>query len=390
MSDLYIIPYDRIAHIEWAGSSLSYDIKLYRLARSGKRSVALNPWTKYKNDFQFIGIIPISHECLVYSYKGDWVAKVFPEKWDRKSYREITIEKPNLIWERNSDIPEDIYFEIPEYDLDFVDLGHEMIWYVDPIFVDGKSSSWVYKCYAEDSSIKGFRNMGSLSPSLELNLDVVFISYNEPNAEENWQRVLEKAPHALRVDGVDGIFEAHQAAAKIATTDMFYVVDGDAYLADDWEFDAVPNVWERNCAFLWASENPVNGLCYGNGGVKLFPRKALLSAKEWTSLDMFTGIMVETRYIDRVSCINTFNSDPFRTWRSAFRESVKLYNTNQMSALHTWETVGGDQPFGKYAMAGAQAGYKYAVNCKDNPSELSRINNYTWLKKAFDDSGIQD
>ena len=35
-------------------------------------------------------------------------------------------------------------------------------------------------------------------------IDFVFISYNEPNKEENYADLVNKVPWAKRVDGVDG------------------------------------------------------------------------------------------------------------------------------------------------------------------------------------------
>jgi hypothetical protein len=211
----------------------------------------------------------------------------------------------------------------------------------------------------------------------------VFISYNEPNAEDNWLRVLEKAPHAKRVDGVTGIFNAHKAAAKLASTDMFYVVDGDAYLTDDWKFDFNPTIFDRDCAYVWHSRNPVNDLMYGYGGVKLFPRSILRKKRKWTTLDMFAGLFKKVKVVDTVSNVTAFNTDEFSTWRSAFRECVKLYTSNQLTELNVWLTAGEDKPFGKYAIAGATAGYQFAMNNKDNQQVLNNINNYDWLKEQF-------
>ena len=60
-----------------------------------------------------------------------------------------------------------------------------------------------------------------------LDLDFVFISYKEPNCEENYADLLNKVPWAKRVHGVEGFDSAHKAAAKIAETDFFISVDGD-------------------------------------------------------------------------------------------------------------------------------------------------------------------
>ena len=41
-------------------------------------------------------------------------------------------------------------------------------------------------------------------------LDFVYISYKEPNKEENWADLLSKVPWAKRVDGVKGFDSAHK------------------------------------------------------------------------------------------------------------------------------------------------------------------------------------
>jgi hypothetical protein len=46
--------------------------------------------------------------------------------------------------------------------------------------------------------------------------DIIFISYNEPNADENFARLKARFPYAHRVDGIKGIHQAHIAAAKKA------------------------------------------------------------------------------------------------------------------------------------------------------------------------------
>ena len=50
-------------------------------------------------------------------------------------------------------------------------------------------------------------------------LDFVYISYKEPNKEENWADLLSKVPWAKRVDGVVGFDSAHKAAAEKAETE---------------------------------------------------------------------------------------------------------------------------------------------------------------------------
>ena len=58
-------------------------------------------------------------------------------------------------------------------------------------------------------------------------LDIIYLSYDEPNAEQNYADLLTKVPWAKRVHGVKGSDAAHKACAELSTTDRFVTVDGD-------------------------------------------------------------------------------------------------------------------------------------------------------------------
>ena len=70
---------------------------------------------------------------------------------------------------------------------------------------------------------------------------------------------------------------------------------------------------------------PVNNLVYGYGGVKLLPRELTLNMNIGTA-DMTTSISNRFRpAMEQISQrIQAFNTTPFDTWKSAFRECVKL------------------------------------------------------------------
>ena len=223
--------------------------------------------------------------------------------------------------------------------------------------------------------------------------DVVFISYNEPNADENYKKLIDMCPRAKRVHGVKGIHNAHIKAASICDTDMIWIVDGDAIIEDSFSFDTAMSSYDIDCVHVWQSKNPINNLQYGNGGVKLLPRQLTLNMNVNTS-DMTTSISEKFKAMNTVSNTNSFNTDEFATWRSAFRECCKLasrvierqYEEETKLRLDTWCSVGGEQPFGAYAIAGAQAGRHYGETNKNNPEALNNINDFEWLQEQF--SGI--
>lgn len=53
-------------------------------------------------------------------------------------------------------------------------------------------------------------------------MDIFFISYDEPNAEQNWKDLRDKFPQAKRIHGVKGIHQAHKTAASQSNTEMFW------------------------------------------------------------------------------------------------------------------------------------------------------------------------
>jgi len=316
-----------------------------------------------------------------------WAMRLKPN--NSQGVKDMGYVSPKIIY--NKDIPKLNYYitdEIPYYDLNY-----EHVWMLPDELHTDVEKIWAAKITPRKQFL-GVKQMGYIGVALD-NHDVVFISYNEPNAEANWQRVLEVCPSAKRVKNVKGIFEAHKAAAELATTDMFYVVDGDAELIDNWKFDYRPNVFNMDCVHLWTSINPINDLEYGWGGVKLFPRKLLLEATTW-KVDLTTGLG-KLIYMNKVSNVNTFNTGPFNTWRSAFRECAKLSakvkqgitNAKEQedaeNRLDIWTTVGADRPYGSYALGGAVAGRNYGEKYFDDLDKLKLINDYDWMAHEFNE-----
>jgi hypothetical protein len=218
--------------------------------------------------------------------------------------------------------------------------------------------------------------------------DIVFISYAEPNADENYNALIKKFPRANRVHGINGIHQAHIAAAKLAKTELFYVVDGDAVIIDTFNFDYIVPQYEKGHVHVWRSVNPVNGLEYGYGGVKLLPRIKTLEMNVDTA-DMTTSISNNFKAMPTVSNITAFNTDPFNSWKSAFRECVKLSsklidrqedNETQIR-LDQWCSIGSDLN----AIAGATAGRKYGEIHRGNKEALKKINDFNWLREKFNE-----
>jgi len=220
--------------------------------------------------------------------------------------------------------------------------------------------------------------------------DIVMITYNEPNGDENFQKLQQRFPRAKRVHGIKGIHNAHIEAAKQVSSDLFWVVDGDAVIHDDFMFDYVAPHNEKDYVKVWRSINPVNGLEYGYGGVKLLPR-ALTEHMDTSKPDMTTSISSKFKPMPVVSNYTDFAVDEFTAWRSAFRECCKLSSKvidRQKSGetderLETWCTHA-EGKFADVVLQGANAGVMYGTANKFNKDNLAKINDFDWLLTQFE------
>lgn len=225
--------------------------------------------------------------------------------------------------------------------------------------------------------------------------DIVFISYDEKNADQNYNVLKEKYPFAKRVHGVKGIHQAHIAAAKISLTNMFWVVDADAIIKDDFDFKYNPGKYNLDTVHIWYSENPVTGLTYGYGGIKLLPKRHTIEMNT-NSSDMTTSISSYVKVIPQVSNITAFNTDNFSTWRSAFRECVKLSSKvidrqdskETEERLEAWLHPVPDAAFRHEAKRGAEEGKAYGITFKNDSKALNMINDFDWLRKIFNQNNL--
>ena len=213
-------------------------------------------------------------------------------------------------------------------------------------------------------------------------LDFVYISYAEPNKEQNWADLKSKVPWAKRVDNVKGFDSAHKAAAEIADTDFFISVDGDNVLNEKFLLETLDFTKTNSAAVhRWRAQNNVNGLVYGNGGLVGWPKHTCLNMKthensetEENKIDFCWGVPHENLH----NCYSTtvINATPRQAFIAGYREGVKM-STNKgkpikadqfrsiwkhnLNILSTWCTIGADVENGKYAMLGARMGCFYTV-----------------------------
>jgi hypothetical protein len=222
----------------------------------------------------------------------------------------------------------------------------------------------------------------------KMKFDIIFLSYDEPNAEENWRHLKKLFPYAQRVHGVKGILKAHKKCESIARTDKFYVVDGDQYILENFDLNSAPVEFKDCCYYMWMSRNSINDLEYPNGGVKFFPKGIFDGIQEY-GVDLFVNL--PHKLINQVASLNKFNASPFYSWRAGFRECVQLASRHsdvikhrtEVYLLNVWCNKGSNRPFGKWCVKGARAGRRYGLENRGNAEAVELMNNYDWLRERF-------
>lgn len=243
--------------------------------------------------------------------------------------------------------------------------------------------------------------------------DIVFISFDEPNADENYADLLEKCPWAQRSHGVYGSDAAHKAAAQIAETDRFITVDADNIV--DPAFFNVEVDMSRvgpNDVISWAGKNEINGLVYGNGGIKSWPKHVVMGMQTHESapandkraqVDFCWNI----NYVqmNNIYCNVMNNGSPLQAWRAGFREGVKMglvdgdvvdphnlkknVHKKNFQRLLTWMTVGEDVTNGIWAVYGARLGC-YMTNVTREDWDWRNVRDFKWLTNFFETEVLPD
>lgn len=222
-----------------------------------------------------------------------------------------------------------------------------------------------------------------------IDYDIIYLSYDEPNAEKNYADLCQKVPWAKRVHGVKGSDAAHKACARLSETDRFITVDGDNIIREEFlnqEIDFKEHEDLTHTVISWCGRNSINGLMYGNGGLKCWPKEYVLNMKTHEAADprnkhAQVDFCWDAKYIQMNSCYSDVynNATPYQAWRAGFREGVKLaldrgvkpsiedFHKNHWRCLHwlyIWTMVGADVENGLWAIYGAREGL-YKTMCTD-------------------------
>ena len=242
--------------------------------------------------------------------------------------------------------------------------------------------------------------------------DLVFLSYDEPNADAHFEHIFSAIPRAKRVHGVKGFDAAHQRVAEVTATHHVIVIDGDNFLLDpeflSARFDVAPRDQAR--VFSFSARNTVNGLLYGNGGVKIWPRSTLFTLQTHENAARAVAAVdfcwtVPYYQVTRPISEAVITGSDFQAFRGGFREGVKLniadgkiayevfpglpksealiehVGPHNFERLQVWCSVGLDVERGDWAIFGARLGCAMAAL---DGFDIARVADYAWMDDFWD------
>lgn len=235
---------------------------------------------------------------------------------------------------------------------------------------------------------------------------VVFLSFDEPNADVHWELLKKVTPHnnIKRVHGVKGFDACHKAAADcFPDSDYVITVDADNQVDPDFYKIKVPEAMDGRVSFTWGGRQYTNGLMYGNGGLKMWSTEHLanmrsheLADEERDAVDFCWDFQ---RYKELPGCWSNVhtNGSAYQAFRVGFREGVKLsmeqgkvlafdeWQDNMHAAnfqrLMTWMTLGRDVTNGIWSIYGARLAVKML---QYDDFDFTNIRDYDWFKDFFD------
>jgi len=157
-------------------------------------------------------------------------------------------------------------------------------------------------------------------------LDIVFIDNGEPGADHNYIHLKWAAERANdirihRSSGVNGRAAAYKAAAELSTTPWFFAVFAKLQVNPEFNWSWQPDRLQEPKHYIFHAHNPVNGLVYGHQAMIAYNKQLVLD-NPGTGLDFTLDSAHEV--VPVVSGIAHYNETPWMTWRTAFREVLKL------------------------------------------------------------------
>jgi hypothetical protein len=220
-------------------------------------------------------------------------------------------------------------------------------------------------------------------------MDVIFISYDEPEAEHNWNILAQQCARAQRVHGVAGMENALEAAADISSAPWYYAVFAKTRLHEQFDFSYMPDFMQQPKHYIFDCINTVNGLQYGHMGVVMYNCQGIRELNQAKNFGLDYTLSFAHESVPIVSCYGNFNQTPYHTWRTAFRECAKLAYFESQSPtvdgeyrLNTWlSRAQGNHA--EWCLKGARDGVEFFKASDRALPTLKQSFRWEWLREYF-------
>jgi len=224
------------------------------------------------------------------------------------------------------------------------------------------------------------------SPTKSKPLDIVFLSNGEVGADENYEHLLKVTKglgnRIIRVSDVNGRINAYHAAARASNTPWMFTVFAKLEVSANFDWDWQPDRLQMAKHYIFHAFNPVNELEYGHQAIIAYNKNVTL-ANKGSGLDFTLDSPHEV--VEMLSGVAKFNTDPFSTWRTAFREAIKLRNDPadiSQERLNAWLTKA-TGPFSEFSLGGAKNGVDYYETVNGDMTLLRLSYDWEWLRSRF-------
>lgn len=235
--------------------------------------------------------------------------------------------------------------------------------------------------------------------------DTFYLTYDEPEKSTRFQEIKKLLPNIINIDGIKGFDKAHKVCAQESKTERLVIIDGDnSFIISPDQVNISKELLSSNYVLSYSSVNSINGLIYGNGGIKSWPKDLLLKLKsheesenEQDAVDFcFTAPYYQISETPTVSKVNITAKQAFR---AGYREGIKmcldkgkpikykkgdqldkLIVKSNFFRLKTWCELGRDVPNGDWAIFGARRG---ALDLLSHCDHFQNIRDYDWFENRW-------
>jgi hypothetical protein len=222
-------------------------------------------------------------------------------------------------------------------------------------------------------------------------LDIIFFSNGEANADENYEHLLFATAglsnRVIRVDGINGRVASQHAAANASNTSWYFLVNAKLRVNQKFDWDWQPDRLQIPKHYIFTATNPINHLEYGHQAIVANNKKLTLTT-EVRGLDFTMDSEHEVVKVN--SGVGMYNTSIWDTWRTAFREVLKLkYYTEHNDDLEakfrlsSWLNLG-EGNFGEYSIKAASDACQYYDSVGGDLGKLRLSYDWAWLKTYFE------